>query len=325
MAVTYDPTTNTDLDEIREMLRTKPPKEAWMASIRAASGKKSFPAHLQFENAGDSVYYTLGDLAATAAHEKATQYIYPERVKHVLYGPHGIAKGHKLSNDIQLCWRREMDGSLEGVPCITSGRHRLTAIILMLQELGIPWENQKIVVSTKVVNTDKEFAQLVFDNNDSRKMKIAEKRNHKLGAIGINTADEDSFYNDPQNSVRRARSAVIPAAFAAGCRFRAEEQGWSQHAQDTLYSYINSAVGHLFRLCKENREFLKALINGTAEDTKDLQKLRNSCVFAVENYKKGVEKGRELFPTRYDLHAGPRGISMVLAEYWGIEAPTWDH
>ena len=323
MPATYDPTTNADLDEIRELLQIKPPKESWMASIKAASGKKSFPAHLQFESAGESVYYTLGDLAATAAHEKATQYIYPERVKHVLYGPHGLARGHKLSNDIQLCWRREIDGSLEGQPCITSGRHRLTAIILMLQELGIPWEKQKICVSTKVVNTDQEFAQLIFDNNDSRKMKTAEKRNHKLGALGINTASEDSFYNDPQNSVRRARSAVIPAAFAAGCRFRAEDK--PQAYQDKLYTYINSAVGHLYRHSADNRAFLRDLINGRTEETSDLQKLRNSCAFAADNLIAGIDKGRELFPVRYENIAAPRGLTILLAEYWGIEAPTWDH
>ena len=35
-------------------------------------------------------------------------------------------------------------------------------------------------------------------------------------------------------------------------------------------------------------------------------------MFAVEN-QKGVEKGR-LFPTRYDLHAGPRGIYNALVK-----------
>ena len=140
---TYDPAGNSELDDVRVKLNSRPLDDRWVSAIRAAAGKKHFPLELQFEVADMSkaVTFTLGELAATAEHERAIQYIYPKRVDHVLFGPHGIARGHKLSNDIQLAWRRRLDGELEPYPCITSGRHRLTAIIMLLQHLGIPLGN----------------------------------------------------------------------------------------------------------------------------------------------------------------------------------------
>lgn len=319
---TYDPSGNTELDTIRQLLKDRPPSERWLNQIKGAANTKNFPQQLQFATTGNATTYTLQELAETAAHEKATQYIYPDRVKHVLYGPHGIAKGHKLSNDIQLCWRRRLDGELESTPCITSGRHRLTAIILMLQEIGIPWQKQRIIVSTKVVDSDQEFAQLIFDNNDSRKMKQAEKKNHKLGACGVNTASEDAFYNDNQNSVRRARSTSLGPAFAAGCRFRATDK--PQPYQDTLYTYATGAFGHLYRCSAENRKFLKALVNGTTPETKDLQQLRDSCYWVANNLMAAIAKSKEQFPTRYENIAAPRSLALMLAEKWNLDAPEWE-
>ena len=242
---TYDPSGNPELDEVRFKLNSKTLDEKWVSAIRGAAGKKHFPLELQFEVADMSktVSFTLGELAATAVHEKAVQYIYPKRVEHILFGPHGLARGHKLSNDIQVCWMRSLNGELETTPCITGGRHRVTAIILLLQHLGISWEKQRIMVSTKVVATDSEFAQLIFDNNDSRKMNQAEKRNHKLGALGINTANEESFYSDPVNSVRRARTNVCAQAFGAACRFRSDDK--PQAYQDRLISLGQIGRAHV--------------------------------------------------------------------------------
>ena len=320
---TYDPAGNLELDEVRLRLNSKPLDQQWASAIRAAAGKKHFPLELQFDvaDATKATYFTLGDLASTANHEKAVQYIYPKRVEHVLFGPHGLAKGHKLSNEIQVCWRREAyTGEVEATPCITSGRHRLTAIILLLQHLGINWEKQKIMVSTKVVSSDAEFAQLIFDNNDSRKMVQAEKRNHKLGALGINTASEDAFYNDPQNSVRRARTEVLPQAFGAACRFRASDK--PQAYQDRLYQYAAGAFSQL-RNVKDNRDFMKDLIqmpNGTAAEQ---QRLRDAAEFVAENLLTAIARGRDVFPLSNEYHSAPKGLSLLLAERLGVVAPVF--
>lgn len=319
----YDPSGNEELDEIRLRLNSKPLDPQWASRIKDAAGKKHFPLELQFETVAPEkqVYYTLGDLAATAQHEKATQYIYADRVAHVLFGPHGIAKGHKLSNDIQLCWFRKLDGVLDSMPVITSGRHRVTAIILLLQHLGIPWERQKIMVSTKVVSTENDFAQLIFDNNDSRKMKQAEKRNHKLGALGVNTASEEAFYNDPLNSVRHAKPSVCAQAFAAACRFRAADK--PIEFQDRLYMYAAGAYNKLLGASKENREFMRSLIQGTTPDHYDLEALKVAAEFVADNLLTAIAKGRELFPLAYECHAAPKGLSLLLAEHLGIAAPDF--
>lgn len=320
---TYDPSGNPELDDVRLRLNSKPLDEKWVSAIRGAAGKKHFPLELQFEVADmtKAVTFTLGELAATATHEKAIQYIYPKRVEHVLFGPHGIAKGNKLSNDIQVCWKRGLDGELETTPCITSGRHRLTAIILLLQHLGINWEKQRIMVSTKVVSTDAEFAQLIFDNNDSRKMNQSEKRNHKLGALGINTASEEAFYTDPQNSVRRARTNVAPQAFAAACRFRADDK--PQAYQDRLYQYAAGAYSKLRDVSKENRDAMRELIQMPHGTDEEVLRLKNAAQFVSDNLLTAIAKGRELFPLAYECHAAPKGLALLLAGHFGLTAPDY--
>lgn len=320
---TYDPAGNSELDDVRLRLNSKPLDEKWVSAIRGAAGKKHFPLELQFEVADMSkaVTFTLGELAATAVHEKAIQYIYPKRVEHVLYGPHGLAKGYKLSNDIQVCWRRDpYTGETEATPCITSGRHRLTAIILLLQHLGINWEKQRIMVSTKVVSSDPEFAQLIFDNNDSRKMNQAEKRNHKLGALGINTASEDAFYNSP-DSVRRARTAVCPQAFGAACRFKAVDK--PQAYQDRLYQYAAGAFSKVRDASKDNKTFMHDLIQNKADDEAVTLRLQTAAQFVAENLLTAIAKGRELFPLAYECHAAPKGLAVMLADHLGIDKPDF--
>jgi hypothetical protein len=320
---TYDPSGNPELDDVRLRLNSKTMDEKWVSAIRGAANKKHFPLELQFEVADMSkaITFTLGELAATALHEKAIQYIYPNRVEHVLFGPHGLAKGNKLSNDIQVCWRRGLDGELETTPCITSGRHRLTAIILLLQHLGINWEKQRIMVSTKVVSTDAEFAQLIFDNNDSRKMNQAEKRNHKLGALGINTANEDAFYSDPLNSVRRARTNVVTQAFAAACRFRANDK--PQAYQDRLYQYAAAAYTKVRDVSKENRDSLRDLIQMPQGSNEEVLRLKNAAQFVSDNLLTAIAKGRELFPLAYECHAAPKGLALLLAGHLGLTAPDF--
>ena len=171
--LSYDPSGNSELDELRIALNSRRWDESWVAQIRNAAGKKSFPLHLQFEQVDQDKAFTLslGELAQSRGNEKSPQYIYPERVKHVLLGVHGICKGKKLSNEIQVCYRRDLAGDLDPRFEITSGRHRLTAIILLLQHLGMKWEKQRIMVSTKVVRTETEFKQLIMDATDSRNKK----------------------------------------------------------------------------------------------------------------------------------------------------------
>ena len=138
---------------------------------------------------------SLGELAASAENETGIQYIYPKRVKHVLLGGHGIAKGFKLSNEIQVCYTRDLAGELDPHFVISSGRHRLTAIILLLQHLGIKWQKQRIMVATKVVADEREFKQVIMDANDARKMKGKPRRaTTSLAPVASRLHNEERFY-----------------------------------------------------------------------------------------------------------------------------------
>ena len=259
----YDPTGNSELDGVRQELNRRRWDEKWISQIRAAAGKKSFPLHLQFEpvDADKAFTLSLGELADSASHETGIQYIYPKRVKHVLLGTHGIAKGFKLSNEIQICYMRDLAGELDPHFVISSGRHRLTAIILLLQHLGIKWEKQRIIVSTKVVSDPREFKQVIMDANDARKMKGAETRNHKLGARGVETHDVDRFYA----TVRLSRKPECPAAFAAACRFIAADK--PREFQDRLFTYTSAGFGQAMRVDRDNSSALMELVKG--EDKAD--------------------------------------------------------
>jgi hypothetical protein len=314
--LSYDPSGNSELDELRIALNSRRWDESWVAQIRNAAGKKSFPLHLQFEQVDQDKAFTLslGELAQSRGNEKSPQYIYPERVKHVLLGVHGICKGKKLSNEIQVCYRRDLAGDLDPRFEITSGRHRLTAIILLLQHLGMKWEKQRIMVSTKVVGTETEFKQLIMDANDSRKMKGAETRNHKLGARGVETHDESRFYA----TVRLARKPEAPAAFAAACRFTAVDR--PQAFQDRLYTYTAGGFGQAMKVSLDSSRALLDLVKGEG----NADRLRELAETISEQFLALIAKGREQFPDKYENIAAPRAVAQAICAELKLDQPTYN-
>lgn len=327
---TYDPAGNPELEYLRERLESKPLPLQVYTEILDATAKRRFPVAIQFETMDDqpgsrskSHTMTLGELAATANHEKATQYIYPDRVERCLFGPHGIAKGYRLSNDIQVTYFREQrSGKLSPLPIISSGRHRVTSLILLLQSLSIPWEKQEIRVSTRVVTSQADFEQLIFDNNDSRVMKAAEKGNHKLGALGINTASLEAFYNDPTNSVKHLRNtALCNRAFAAACRFEAD--GRTSYECDTISSRVSGAFNQVEKASPENKQFLRCMVTGNGPDFEDMTKLQQTAQYMVNNIEAAETRGKGMFPHTKSHHASTRGVAIALAEYLKLDAPTY--
>jgi hypothetical protein len=314
--LSYDPAGNAELDDLRLLLNSRRWDESWVGQIRNAAGKKSFPLHLQFEQVDQDKAFTLslGELAQSRTKEKAPQYIYPQRVKHILLGTHGICRGNKLSNEIQVCYRRDLAGDFEPGFEITSGRHRLTAIILLLQHLGVKWEKQRIMVSTKVVGTECEFKQLIMDANDARKMKGAETRNHKLGARGVETHTESRFYA----TVRLARKPEAPGAFAAACRFTAS--GRPQVFQDRLYTYTAGGFGQAMRTSADNNRVLLDLIKGDG----NLGKLKGLAETISEQFIQLIAQGREQFPSSYENISAPRAVAQAICKEMGLDQPSFN-
>ena len=311
----YDPTSNSELDELRTELNSRRWDEGWISQIRAAAGKKSFPLHLQFEpvDADKAFTLSLGELASSAENETGIQYIYPKRVKHVLLGTHGIAKGYKLSNEIQVCYTRDLAGELDNKFVISSGRHRLTAIILLLQHLGIKWEKQRIIVATKVVSDEREFKQVIMDANDARKMKGAETRNHKLGARGVETHNVDRFYS----TVRLSRKPECPAAFAAACRFVAADK--PRECQESLYAYTAGGFGQAMRVDRDNSAALMELVKGEGKGD-ELKALAESV---TGQFLSLIAKGREQFPDKYENISAPRAVAQAICTELKLNAPTY--
>lgn len=312
--LSYDPILNPELDDLRVMIAEKGVKGE--SRIREAANKRSFPLALQFEQVDQDKAFTLtlGELAASRSNEKGQQFVNPNDVKRVLYGVAGIAKDNKLSNEIQVCYRRNLAGDLDPNFVITSGRHRLTAIIMILQALGIKWEKQRITVSTKVVNSDEEYAQLIRLANVSRKMSSAEVRNFKLDNKGVITADVDDFYR----TVRLSRRPECAAAFAAACNFEAEDK--PLEFRNRLRAYAAGGYTKLVNGTTEQREAAVGLIRNEGNETR----LRDLAKQTVADLVATIESAKLAHPDLYDHIRVPRQMSVYLAGKLGVAAPDFN-
>lgn len=309
----YDPMLNPELDDLRVLIATKGIKGE--SRIREASNKKSFPLALQFEQVDQDKAFTLtlGELADSRANEKGQQFINPDDVKRILYGPHGIAKDNKLCNEIQVCYRKDLAGELDPRFVISSGRNRLTGIIMILQALGIRWEKQRVTVCTKVVNSDTEYAQLIRLANVSRHMSGAEIRNFKLDNKGVLTNTQDAFYR----TVRLARKPECPAAFAAACHFEAEDK--PLEFRNKLRAY---AAGGYAKLVNGNAQQRDVAVHLIREENNE-EKLRELAKATVDDLISTIEAAKLAYPSLYDHIRVPRQMAVYLAGKLGVTAPTF--
>lgn len=307
----YDPSTDPLLADLPQLLTDKGVDPYVTANILSAVGKKSFPLHLQCEILGNAETRTLGELAASRASEHAQQFLYPTAIKKILFGKYGIAKGKKLSSSIEITYRRDRDGTLTD-PVITSGRHRVTAIIALLQHLGVKkWEDQKIMVVCKVVSSDSEFAQLIETANDSRKMPRAELQVHGLTRSGVRTATADEFYETRS----RAAATQHGHCFAKAVQF--ELAGLPQTSQDAYVSLVGSAWNKVANV-SANRMAMKGLIVGA--DPAPLQAAARYIASKVMVY--GIE-AEAMFPND-KVHIGaPKACAIDMANHLGLTAPTF--
>ena len=312
--LSYDPILNPELDDLRVLIAEKGIKGE--TRIREAANKKSFPLALQFEQIDQEKAFTLtlGELAASRANEKGQQFINPDDVKRVLYGVAGIAKDNKLSNEIQVCYSKDLAGDVDPRFVISSGRHRLTAIIMILQALGIKWEKQRITVSTKVVNSEAEYAQLIRLANVSRHMSGAEVRNFKLDNKGVITASVDDFYR----TVRLSRRPECAAAFAAACNFEAE--GKPLEFRNRLRAYVAGGYTKLVNGTTEQREAAVGLIRNEGNEAR----LRGLAEQTVADLVSTIEAAKLAYPDLYDHIRVPRQMAVYLAGKLGVAAPTFN-
>lgn len=309
----YDPTTDPLLADLPQLIVDKGGVDPLVqASVLSAVGKKEFPLSLQYEMTGNVEVRTLGDLADSRANEHAQQFIYPTSIKKILFGKYGIAKGKKLSSNIEVTYFRDRESGGLSDMVISSGRHRVTAIIALLQFLGVKkWRDQKVMVICKVVNSDAEFAQLIETANDSRKMPRAEVQVHGLTKSGVRTATPKDFYTTRFN----ARATQFGHCFAKAVQF--ELAGLPQVSQDAIVSMVGSAWNKVYAI-KDNKEAMAAVILGS--DDAALKTAARAIASDALNY---GPRGIQEFPGDRMHVAAPKVCALELAKLLGVTAPTW--
>lgn len=314
--VTYDPSVDSflqgQIDEIFAGPRNNIDELA-QAAILAAVGKKEFPLALQYEMYGNAVEVrTLGDLADSRSDEHAQQFIYPTSIRKILFGKYGIAKGRRLSSNIEICYRRNRAGELSDF-VITSGRHRVVSIIALLQKLGVKkWRDQKVQVVCKVVNSDAEFAQLIETANDSRKMPRAETQIHGLTKVGVRTSNFNEFYE----TRTYAKSAQLGHVFAKAVQFELVEL--PQVSQDSVVSMVGSAWNKVYAI-GENKDRMRELIIGD-----DPTPLRNAASRIASQAIQVIAEAPTVFPQERPITAAPKLCALKIAETLGVEAPSYN-
>ena len=309
----YDPTTDPLLTDLPQMLTDMGVDPLVQANILAAVGKKQFPLSLQYEMTGNVEVRTLGQLADSRANEHAQQFIYPTSIKKILFGKFGIAKGKKLSSNIEVAYFRDRESGELGDMIISSGRHRVTAIIALLQHLGVAkWRDQKVMVICKVVNSDPEFAQLIETANDSRKMPRAEVQVHGLTKSGVRTSTSDAFYETRFN----ASKTQLGHCFGKAVQF--ELAGFPQVSQDAIVSMSGSAWNKLFNHSAENRATLSNVILGPDEEA--LKMLARKIAADAMSF---VQQAPNEFPDD-KVHVGsPKLCAREIAKLLSIECPAF--
>lgn len=311
----YDPMTDPLLsEELPQLIADKGGIDNLVqANVLSCVGKKEFPLALQYEQAGSTEIRTLGELADSRSNEHAQQFIYMSALKKILFGKFGIAKGKKLSSNIEVAYFRDKESNGLNNMVITSGRHRVTSIIAVLQAIGVKkWRDQKVQVITKIVNSDAEFAQLIETANDSRKMPRAEIQVHGLTKSGVRTATPEEFYS----TLQLAKKNQYGHCFGKAVQF--ELAGQPQTIQDSLVSMVTSAWNKLYGFSAENRQVLASLLLSD-----DNQMLKSTARQIAANALTYAPKALVEFPDDRVNVSAPKVCAQAMASILGVDCPNF--
>lgn len=311
----YDPMTDPLLaEELPQLIADKGGIDNLVqANVLSCVGKKEFPLALQYEQTGTVEIRTLGELADSRSNEHAQQFIYMSALKKILFGKFGIAKGKKLSSNIEVAYFRDKETTGLNNMVITSGRHRVTSIIAVLQAIGVKkWRDQKVQVIAKIVNSDAEFAQLIETANDSRKMPRAEIQVHGLTKSGVRTATAEEFYS----TLQFAKKTQYGHCFGKAVQF--ELAGQPQPIQDSLVSMITSAWNKLYSLNAENRALLSEVLLGD-----NSQMLKSAARQIAANALTYAPKALVDFPDDRVNVSAPKVCAKAMASILGVTCPTF--
>jgi hypothetical protein len=177
--------------------------EDYRSSLRQVAQTNTLNQFLQFPSATEDELMTLGELRKTGVNENAEQFVDAKALRKVLFGRHGIAKSSRGGQDharlalpIQVAYTRYPYTEELTAPVISSGRHRLLALLALMYAAGVEdsvVDGLKVRITTVVVSDHPQFSQLMENNNSSRTQSTHELKVHSLSGKGIPTNDVEAL------------------------------------------------------------------------------------------------------------------------------------
>lgn len=160
----------------------------------------------------------LGELLGSKVNEHGEQFIDARAAEKVLFGKFGILKPgsgqpRKLALPIQVTWVKGKYDPLPHSPTISSGRHRVLSLWVLLLAAGLTEAEARdtpIRITSLVAPSNEDFAMVMEANNQSRTQSSHELDVHQLTGLGVQTNDADAFYEGlPNVAVRRSMHAKL--------------------------------------------------------------------------------------------------------------------
>lgn len=293
--------------------------EDYKSSLKQVVSTGSLPDFLQLPSATEPELMTLGDLSATGKNEDAEQFIDERALRKVLIGRYGIAhstiKGQeacRLGLPIQVCYRRPPYTDKLTSPIISSGRHRLLALQALLLAAGLSWSDicaAMVRITTVVVADDKQFSQLMENNNTSRSQSQHELKVHSLSGKGIPTGDTEAMLE----FAYRATDAATQAEF-----FAQLVSLLSHGNSDPSFAFTTAktAWGYLRRANPTDRSYIKELF----ADADDLSRVAEVIARLIPRASKEAQANPLV---RNIATPVARAISIALAAELKVVAPEF--
>ena len=206
-------------------------------------------------------YMTIGELRNTKENESGDQFIDVKAAHKVLFGTYGICKpsagpARSLALPIQVTYTKGQFDDQPTKPCISSGRHRLMALCILLSACGLSEYEIDVVpvrVTTCVVKDEKDFAMIMETNNQSRRQSSRELANHKLVSLGVVTNDIDELIENV--SVLYAKSARQAETFAQAVALQTD----ALIERNTVFAAVKGAWSNVKSADKINGPTMKEL------------------------------------------------------------------
>lgn len=242
---------------------TKDISQDYAATIRDASRTGNFSLLVQVGANCDAEcveVMTLGELMDTKANEHGEQFIDCRAAEKVLFGKYGICKPsngqpRRLALPIQVTFTKGSFDPLPHSPTISSGRHRLICLYMLLRAAGLSDQeirSVKVRITSLVAPSIEDFAMVMEAANMSRTQSTHELDVHQMTSLKVQTNEVSAFYDSlPAVANRKGMHSKL---FAQATRLAYK----GQIGADRVYSAVKSAWTDVKGVDKENAVKLAA-------------------------------------------------------------------